>query len=373
MVYLMVMNGARGILLYSRRGPNVMPTNTVLWAEYRSIALEFAEISPWLLSNATRPVLEWTSACTTHCHCVEDGKGTTLPTVAESAAFAVASESLTCEGFTLQKEVSSPPPAFVILCANTGNRSLAFSFALLVPFGHGAAATAEAKVPISIEVLFENRLLSHDSPTSNGSVIVRDTIGAMSTRAYRIQQQAPPLTDRHELGYASLVINGDFEAQSSVGVPDTVFVTPRGDLGSTFFVDSRVAASSGFAVSAGGVGHSLRMITPTAGAGLHLSLGTHALASSTNYSLNMMLRTVLMANATFRVGLSSRGDEPNCCDVAPTSILTSLQHASDRPGEWRAVESMFTSPSDCGSSCVLGLELVSNGTVWIDQLVLQAV
>ena len=57
MVYLMVMHGAHGILLYARRAPYTMPTNQVLWGEYRAMALEMAEITPWIILG-TRTTLD---------------------------------------------------------------------------------------------------------------------------------------------------------------------------------------------------------------------------------------------------------------------------------------------------------------------------
>ena len=50
MIYGALMNGAVGVLLYARRAPSTMPTSTVLWGEFRALALELAEVQPFLLS-----------------------------------------------------------------------------------------------------------------------------------------------------------------------------------------------------------------------------------------------------------------------------------------------------------------------------------
>ena len=59
------------------------------------------------------------------------------------------------------------------------------------------------------------------------------------------------------------------------------------------------------------------------------------------------------------------------CICIPILGLHPWQILFSPTGQWRSMALNDTSPSDCGGTCVLGLELVSNGTVWLDKLVLQ--
>ena len=194
MVYLMALHGAKGILYYARRAPYVMPTNFALWAEYRLIAMEFAEIGSALLSgNVSTPTVALEGECR----------------AADAAAAGSPAARPAATGVTAR--VFDTPTETVILLANVANTSRSFILdSEALPHGPG-----------SLEVLFENRALPLDTFGDRGRF--SDTIDAMGTRAYRLSKLPPPPPPASQ----PLLVNGGFELASSVGVPDALYAVPH--------------------------------------------------------------------------------------------------------------------------------------------------
>lgn len=182
MTYQSIIKGARGIQYFIRQGLNFFPKSTSAWGECGRMAVEIAELTPWLLSDeentevrsATRDVMV-TSA-------VHDGQ-------------------------------------LMIMAANKANspQSAGYSITKLL--------SGKAKV------IFENRSVT----VSNG--YFSDHLSAFGTQVYLIdlvkkEDPVKPWSD-------NLIRDPGFEDVSSPGVPASCYARSGGDRGATFFLDSR--------------------------------------------------------------------------------------------------------------------------------------
>lgn len=327
MVYLMLLYGAKGILLYARRAPYVMPTNFQLWSEYRLIAMELIEIGPALL-----------------------GGDVSVPTVVIvgatcDAAPAPVGATAAAAGTGVTARVLDTPTETIVLLANVGNTSKTFGLSSpVLPQGLG----------VPLEVLFENRAL-----LLGGQGFFTDTIDAMGTRAYRYSKLAAP-----PAGPRPLLVNGGFEQASSVGVPDGTYAVPYGDLGASFLVDARIAAAGR---------HSLRVTTPTADQGVGLLFSTFAelvppaggAAASLNFSLAVR-HDFNGAPKRIQFGLQARGDETVPCCVPGPAV------ESRGAGAFETLSKSIPVPAGCQLHlCEVTFQLLSAGVVYIDEVKLE--
>jgi hypothetical protein len=347
MAYLEVLNGARGLLLYARRAPYVMPTNFQLWGEYRALAMEFAEVGPALLAgNVSMPSLVSAPVATAAfkgvggaaCEAADDRQKDPDHHAASSTAVHV--------------RAFDTPTETVFLVVNVANVSHTMQMrSPLLPKGHGAVVDAP----------FENRKVG----LTEGGVLV-DSIDAMGTRAY-VHAKVPPPPPPSPSSPPPLLANGGFESATSVGVPDGVYAIPQGDLGASFLVDARVAAAGR---------HSLRLTTPQAGKGVALLFSTVSklqpppgggvAGTSHQLGISMMLRHAPATKASLRFGLLARGDEDvPCC--RPGDAID-----SDGDGSFHRIQKHVAVPDGCDISlCQVYFELVSAGTVFVDEVALQ--
>jgi hypothetical protein len=182
MTYQAIVNGARGIQYFVRHGPNSFPKSTAAWDECGRIALEVAEITPWLLSD-------------------ED------PNPVRSGSGNIAVSSALHNGQLLiiaVNTVNSPQKADIRITGSTGS---------------------------SAKVLFENREVA----VSSG--ILSDHIPAYGSQMYLIDtklRKEPVSAFR-----GNLIKDPGFEDTSSPGVPAACYAWNEGDRGATFFLDSR--------------------------------------------------------------------------------------------------------------------------------------
>ena len=349
MVYLMTMHGSQGILLYARRGPYTMPTNQVLWGEYRALSLELQEISPQLQGGVRSNV----SVAVTLLH----GDAAAL------AADLVGPDAVEAVQFTLAGGST------VVLVTNALALSCLFTLSgvtLLEPGHH-------------VEVLFENRAINASSsgfsagasPSSTASTAtITDTISAMGTRAYRVLSTGAAAPPAGPAPSPPLLLNGGFESSSSPGVPDGVYAIPTGDLGSSFFVDARLHAGS--VQHPGAVGHSLRLHTGRQGEGVRVTLVTQGLLSGSAFTLALSATTADHA-AALEVSFASRGDSPSCCEEANSSTIT-LNGDESGALAFQKFSVTMQLPGNCAAAtvgCEPTLELTTgSATVWVDNVVL---
>ena len=182
MTYQSIIKGARGVQYFIRQGPNLFPKSTSAWAECGRMAVEIAELTPWLLSDEE-------------------------PIRVLSGSQNIIASSALHDGELL------------ILAVNKANSPQIAEFSIAKPF------TGKAKV------LFENRSVNvyggHFS----------DHISAFGSQVYLISMKKGNGT--HKSWIRNLTRDPGFEDISSPGFPAACYARGGGDRGATYFLDSR--------------------------------------------------------------------------------------------------------------------------------------
>ena len=182
MTYQSIINGAKGIQYFIREGLNLFPKSTALWNECGKMAVEIAEMTPWLLSD------EVPMRVTT------------------------ASENIIVTSFVHKEQQ-------MIVAANRTNSPQRAEYS--VP------GTPSGKA----RVLFENRFI-----TINGGRF-SDQLSALGTQVYLINPGT--LKENIKPMKSNLLMDPGFEDLSAPGIPASCYVWNNGDRGATFFLDSR--------------------------------------------------------------------------------------------------------------------------------------
>jgi len=182
MTYQAIINGARGIQYFIRQGLNIFPKSAATWNECGRMALEIAEITPWLLSDEV-----------------------TIPVRTYSANIQVASALYDGQLLVMVVNRSNSPQHAEITIAG--------------------GYTGRARV------LFENRTVSVNAG------IISDPLPAYGSQVYlftlkRIRESVKPYP-------GNLVKDPGFEDISSPGIPASCYAWNEGDRGATYFLDSR--------------------------------------------------------------------------------------------------------------------------------------
>jgi len=182
MTYQSIVNGARGIQYFIRHGMNSFPKSTSAWNECGRMALEVAEITPWLLSDE-KP----------------------LPVRSSSANVLVTSALHNGQLLIIAvNKVNSPQKVEINISGSSSGLA---------------------------KVLYENRSL----PLYSGGI--SDYLPPFGSQVYLVntktkKQEVKPFKD-------NLLKDSGFEDVSSTGVPSSCYAWNEGDRGSTFFTDSR--------------------------------------------------------------------------------------------------------------------------------------
>jgi hypothetical protein len=182
MTYQSVINGATGIQYFVRQGLNSFPKSVPTWSECGRMALEIAELTPWLLSDEkTNPVQ------------------------------------------TFQKDIGVTSKLhngqLIILAVNKANEPQRVEIKI------SGIGNEKAKV------IFENRVIIINSG------IISDLIPAFGSQAYLINLYS---SKNEILPYSkNLIIDPGFEDISSPGAPAACYAKPGEDRGATYFLDSR--------------------------------------------------------------------------------------------------------------------------------------
>jgi hypothetical protein len=182
MTYQAIINGARGIQYFVRQGLNMFPKSTGTWSECGRMAVEIAELTPWLLSDEE-----------------------SVPVSAGSPD--IISKSYIHEGCLL------------ILAVNKTNAPVRAGFSIHRSF-QGKA-----------KVIFENRLIT----MIGGSF--SDIISSYGSQAYIIDIN--PIKETVKPWKGNLILDPGFEDISSPGVPSACYARGNGERGATYFLDSR--------------------------------------------------------------------------------------------------------------------------------------
>ena len=182
MTYLAIINGARGIQYFVRQGLNLFPKSTATWAECGRMAVEIAELTPWLLSDE---------------------------------------ETITVRSVTSGISVMSRihDEQLMIMTANKFNRPQKVEFQIT------------RHLSGKMKVLFENRTVR----ISNG--YFTDELTALGTQVYLIDLQAR--TDSIKPWKENMIMDPGFEDNSSPGVPASCYARGNQERGATFFLDTR--------------------------------------------------------------------------------------------------------------------------------------
>ncbi|MFZ0280661.1 MAG: hypothetical protein WAL29_03360, partial [Bacteroidales bacterium] len=182
MTYQAIINGARGIQYFVRHGLNSFPKSTATWNECGRMALEIAEITPWLLSD-----------------------GDPLPVSSSSGDILVSS--------------AIHDGQLLVLAVNTVNSPRRADIRI------SGLSARPAKV------IFENRKVN----ISAGSL--SDYFPSYGSQVYVIDLKTgkDPVSPYRD----NLTNDPGFEDISSPGVPASCYAWNEGDRGATFFVDSR--------------------------------------------------------------------------------------------------------------------------------------
>lgn len=182
MTYQAIINGARGIQYFIRHGLNVFPKSVPAWNECGQMAVEIAELTPWLLSDED-PV-----------RVISDN-----PSIKVTSAF--------------------HRGVLMVMAVNISNTPLKVNFTLGNNFSGDAV------------VIFENRTVKVRSG------LLSDYMQAYGSQVYMIRltaadDQVKPFRD-------NLMIDPGFENIASPGVPSACYAWTLGDRGATYFTDTR--------------------------------------------------------------------------------------------------------------------------------------
>jgi hypothetical protein len=182
MTYQAIINGAKGIQYFVRQGLNYFPKSTGTWGECGRMAVETAEITPWLLSDEASP------------------------------GVSVSNPDISAKSFLHNGKL-------LILAVNKTN----------------SPQSAFFSVPViskdKLRVLFENRLIN----LSEGAF--SDILSAYGSQAYLIDTGNGK--DQIKLWSGNLLKDPGFEDLSSPGIPAACYARGNGERGATYFTDPR--------------------------------------------------------------------------------------------------------------------------------------
>jgi hypothetical protein len=182
MTWQSIINGATGIQYFVRQGPNYFPKSSSAWDECGRIAIEVAELTPWLLSDE---------------------------------------ETITVSSSSPDILVSSKlhQGQLLVMAVNKRNEPISSSFRI------------NNIVNGKVQVIFENRSIQ----ISNGTFY--DQISPYGSQAYIINIR--PVTNASITSDNNLMKDSGFEDNSTPGVPSACYARPGGDKGATYFLDTR--------------------------------------------------------------------------------------------------------------------------------------
>jgi len=182
MTYQAIIRGARGIQYFIRQGLNFFPKSAAAWGECGRMAVEVAELTPWLLSDEEPVNVRSASPNIIVSSSIHDNK-------------------------------------LLILAVNKTNAP------------HLAEYSISGGISGKAKVLFENRSVNVRSGYFS------DQISSFGSQAYLIDLKTGKDTLKPYPG--NLIKDPGFEDTSSPGVPASCYARNGGDRGATYFLDSR--------------------------------------------------------------------------------------------------------------------------------------
>jgi hypothetical protein len=182
MTWQSIINGATGIQYFVRQGLNYFPKSSSTWSECGRMAMEVAELTPWLLSDEYALRVESSSRNILVTSRVHNGQ-------------------------------------LIIMAVNKINEPVSTSFHI-IGFYNGKA-----------RVLFENRFVSVKSG------VIADQLAPLGSQVYLLNLK--PERQESETANTNLIKDSGFEDLSGPGLPSACYARPGGDRGATYFLDTR--------------------------------------------------------------------------------------------------------------------------------------
>lgn len=307
MTYLGIVNHAMGMQYFIRHGLNSFPKSTVAWNECGAMALEIAELTPYMFS--AEPVPDIIS-----------------PEI-----------DIQLKGFHMAG-------AFVVIAVNTANKPMEFSFTI-DGFGYSGSAA----------VMFEDRKVG----VNEG--MIGDIIDAYGTRVYRVRYKMPQ-SKGPRLQTKNLIRDPSFENITGLGIPASCYAKPQDDKGATYFIDSRISARGA---------HSLRMTTPTDGEGMSLSFYRLRIEPGRSYTMSVQAKAVPFkyrdpAKKNFFRKLCGCGPDAEDFPLF-TMSLEGCEESFIPDGEWKEYSFSCMPEPESGTTRISpALTLDGKGTAWFD-------
>jgi hypothetical protein len=311
MTYLGIVNNATGIQYFIRHGLNSFPKSTITWNEAAAVALEIAEISPYLFSAEKSP-------------------------------------EISCSDPNIQVKGYYIKGAYLVVVVNTANQPLNYSYTI-EGFNHNGSA----------RMLFENRYVQIE-----GGKLV-DIIDAYGTRVYEIRHLGQSVRG-FKLHPKNVMKDPSFENIAGTGVPASCYARVQGDKGATYFLDSRTAALGT---------HSLRLTTPTEGEGIKLSFFPISVNEKKSYTVSVVAKALPLkyrdpGNKTFWQKICGCGpdgeDFPGLFIKFGSSEIWNL--TPDREWKEYTFSGMLSPGFNSMGKYSVELSLKGKGTAWIDVL-----
>lgn len=223
----------------------------------------------------------------------------------------------------------------------------------------GGGNVSGSGLVVQVEVLFEHRNVS--LTTGAEEQRFSDFVPALGVRAYRIHTSPQPVAIDREISPSNLVTNPSFESQEGGGlVPDGLWAIAGQDLMSSYFADSYTAVEGR---------HSLRLHTPTAGAGLQLRFFPTKTLANTTYVLSVWLMAEGVAGGalpTIELGFGSVG-HGNVSWSSSAARPPGPQIVARGTAEW-ALHKASVVPGGAHYGTELAMQVVGEGVIWIDLL-----
>ena len=182
MTWQSIIKGATGIQYFVRQGLNYFPKSTATWNECGKIAMEVAELTPWLLSDEV-----------------------TLPVESYSDNIIVSSRLHNGQLIVMAVNKKNEPTGAVIRIRGVNSNRA--------------------------RVLFENRSVA----VLNG--VITDQMAPFGSQVYLIKIKEEKVVKNDPV--INLIKDPGFEDLSIPGVPSSCYSRPGGDRGATYFLDTR--------------------------------------------------------------------------------------------------------------------------------------
>jgi len=306
MTWQSIINGAGGVQYFVRQGLNYFPKSAATWGECGRMAVEVAELTPWLLSDE---------------------------------------EPLPVESFSKSINVSSRlhNGQLIVMAVNKINEPVSAAIRIR-GFNNGKAI-----------ILFENRSVA----VAGG--IITDHLAPLASEVYLInlkpEKQVPFSSNKN------LVKDAGFEDLSSPGIPSACYARPGGDRGATFFLDTREHYEGNHSLriitpeekkSA-----ALRFFPFSVKAGSSYTLSLWAKSDPEQ-------RLSVVTNQD-NSRLYRKNDAPQYAEISVGSFVYA-RFVPDN--EWRQYVTFFTIPADTLASFKtnLVLKMPGQGVAWFDEI-----